>query len=180
VLAPRHALGGLLAALCALALVACGGDSEDGGTFDQSDFPFTFEYPDGFQVTDDVTINRQLGNGADAQAAVALDDDDLIILQSFTLKAEINESNLDVIQKELTRLLDQVDPGTTLKPTRVAGLLGLTGELSTVPDVEDGHSTLTFFFDGDQEYEINCQSTPDHRDDVDAACTQALDTLKLK
>jgi hypothetical protein len=35
-------------------------------------------------------------------------------------------------------------------------------------------------FDGDQEYQLNCQSTPGERDAVDAACDQAIATLKLK
>jgi hypothetical protein len=109
-----------------------------------------------------------------------VDDDNLIVLQRFTLKVAIDQSNLDLIREQLTRLLDQVDPGTSLEPSKVAGLPALTGELQHVPSVEGGQSKLTFFFDGDQEYLINCQSTPSHRDEVTHACDLALTSLKLK
>ena len=49
-----------------------------------------------------------------------------------------------------------------------------------MPSIEDGESRFTVLFDGDQEYLINCQSTPEHRDEVDEACDEALATLAVK
>ena len=49
-----------------------------------------------------------------------------------------------------------------------------------IPSIEDGQSRLVFLFDGELEYQINCQSTPDGRDEVESACDEALETLTLK
>ena len=178
--AKRHALGGLLAALCALALIACGDGSDGGGTFDESDFPFTFEYPDGFEVADDVTVDQELGAAADATGGVGVDDDDVIIAELFTLKATIDESNLDEARREIGALLSQIGADPSLQQSKVGGLPALTAEDVAVPDLEDGTSDLTFIFNGDQEYLINCQSTPAHSDDVKEACDLALSSFALK
>jgi len=47
----------------------------------------------------------------------------------------------------------------------------------SVPGTEDARSDFTFIFDGDIEYLLNCQSTSEHADEIEAACRQALDTL---
>ncbi len=174
----RHAAGGLVAALCALSIAACG--DSGGGTFDESDLPFTFEYPDGFEVADDVSVSEQLGAAADAQRAVAIDEDNAIILQLFTLNTQIDESDLDAAKREIGGLLSQVNYSGNLEESKVAGLPALTAEGVQVPSVEEGVSNLTFVFNGDQEYLINCQSTPEHRPEVDDACDQALETFTLK
>lgn len=41
---------------------------------------------------------------------------------------------------------------------------------------EEGESRLVALFEGDQEYLLNCQSTPDEREQVDEACEQMLET----
>jgi hypothetical protein len=45
----------------------CGDDDDDAelGTFERDSFPFTFAYPDGFEVRDDVSASQTLGGGAD-------------------------------------------------------------------------------------------------------------------
>jgi hypothetical protein len=174
------AFGGLVAGICALALIACGGDSRDGGTFDQPGLPFTFEYPDGFGVADTLSVDQQLGAAAAAQGAVGLDDDNVILAQLFTLTITIDESNLQVARREIGGLLAQINASPDLRESKVAGLPALTAEDVAVPSVDEGTSDLTFIFDGDQEYLINCQSTPDHRSEVGEACDLALTSFELK
>ncbi len=174
----RHAVPGLAALLCALLLAACG--DSGGGTFDESEFPFTFEYPDGFQVAEDVTLSQELGAAAEATGGVGMDDDNVIIVQLFTLKIAIDESNLDLARREITDLISQIDQSPSLKDSKVGGLPAFTAEDVEVPSLEGGVSDLTFIFDRDQEYLINCQSTPDHRDEVEQACDEALSTFELK
>lgn len=112
---------------------------------------------------------------------LAGDDQDAIIVESFTLQVAVDESNLRLAKREIDGLLAQASPdaGTTTE-TEVAGFPALTASDVPVPGVEGGESDITIIFDGDQEYFINCQSTPDHRDEVADACEQALETLSFE
>lgn len=168
----------LLLALGALSLASCGNESD--GVFDVEGFPFTFEYPDDFEETGDVSFDQQLGASADESAVVGIDDENGIALQRFTLEIAIDESNLNLAKREIDQLIQQVAPDASSQPSQIAGLPALTADKVSIPSVEGGESRLTFFFDGDQEYLINCQSTPDHRSEIDEACELALETLTLK
>jgi hypothetical protein len=164
-----------------LGLSACGGDDEGSdGTFDRDEFPFTFEYPESFEESEDVTLDVSLGSQADATAAVGLDEDNAILVERFTLNRAVDESNLDVAKREIDALLKQVDPAATSEETEVAGLPALTFESLEIPSVEEGESRLAIVFDGDQEYYLNCQSTPAERAQVDEACDLALESFALK
>jgi hypothetical protein len=173
----------LVAVLIAL-LAGCGDDDDDsgsdGGTFDREEFPFTFSYPGGFEVTEDVTVDQALGAQADETLAVGLDQDNILLVQSFTLNIAIDESNLELAKQEIDGLAQQVAPGAESRETEVAGLPAVELEGIEVPTVEDGESTLTAIFDGEQEYFLNCQSTPEHREEVAEACDLALETFALK
>lgn len=171
---------GCLGFLVAVGVGAGCGASGD-GVFDEKNFPFTFEYPGSFSETDDVTVDQDLGGGgADAQHAIVLDESNVIAVQRFTLKVVVDESNLDAAKPEFDALLRQVDPKADSVPTKVAGLPALEFDAIAVPSVEGGESRLIGFFDGDQEYLINCQSTTELREEVEAACDRALQTLELK
>ena len=161
----------------ALALVACGSESE--GTFDHEGFPFTFEYPADFEPADDVDIDTNLGASADEVAAILLTDDDLIALQHFTLQQTINPSNLGAAKREFDRLFQQVDPNVDSQASKVAGIPALTIDQIDVPSIEDGQSRYVALLDGDQEYLINCQWTPAREEEIEQACDMALDTLTL-
>jgi hypothetical protein len=172
----RLLLSGLLA-LGALAVSACGNESD--GVFDAEAFPFTFEYPDGFEETDEVDFNQQLGAEPEASAAVALDEADAIAVQSYALEVAIDRSNLDVARREIDSLVRQADPDLASEPTEIAGRPALTVDVLEVPTIAGAESRLRFVFDGDREYLFNCQSTPEHREEVEAACDQALETLRF-
>jgi hypothetical protein len=172
-------LSALALAACALALAACGGSGDSGPkTFQEDGFAFTFEYPNSWVPSDKATVADQLGASADKTIGIGLDDDDGIILQSYTLNTEITASNLDLAKKELDGLMSQVDPSATGQTGDTAGFPSITYDAVAIPTPTDGESRLVALFQGDQEYLINCQSTPDHRDEVNAACDQALSTLK--
>ena len=52
------------ASITPVGLAGCGDDDDDElATFERDTFPFTFEYPDGFEVTDDVSASQTLGGG---------------------------------------------------------------------------------------------------------------------
>jgi hypothetical protein len=159
-------------------VLGCGEESD--GTFDREGFPFTFDYPESFQETDEVSIDQSLGADADETAAVGLDDDNILLIQVFTLNLAIDESNLNRAKQEIDDLLQQVDPDASSKPGELAGLPTLTVHEIDVPSLDQGKSRLTFLFDGDREYQVNCQFTPDHADEIGEACDQALETFALK
>ena len=167
------------AALAVLTIGACGGtEGESDGTFDRASFPFTFAYPDDFTETTDVTLEQQLGTAADETIGIALDNDNAILVQRFTLQREVGEKDLPLAQREFDRILAAADPD--IAPGRkgdVAGFPSLSYDAIGVPEPEGAESRVTFLFDGDQEYAINCQSAPDDREELEAACDMALGTL---
>ena len=172
----------VLLALCTIGLAACGGsgdDSDGTSTFSDDGFPFTFDYPSDWQFSDDVTIDKQLGaSGADKNVAVGPDDDNGIIVESYTLNRTVDESNLDDAKAELDRLVAQLDPNASGETGDTGGFPSVTIDAVPLTSPEDGESRLVALFDGEQEYLINCQSTPDKRDEVNQACDEALASLQ--
>lgn len=179
----KNALLSAAALLAAVLLLGCGSsdsDSDDSSTFDDEAYPFTFEYPADWSESDDVTLDQQLGNSGEDTRAVGLDDTNGIILQTFQLATEVDDNNIDLAQKELDRLIAQIDSEATSTVGDTAGLPSVTFDSVAVPDPEGAESKIVAIFDGDKEYMINCQSTEDHRDDVAEGCDQALETIELR
>jgi len=166
-------------AILAIGLIGCGDDDSGPSTFEEDGFPFTFEYPGDFEVAEEVTFDQSLGGASDEDVSVNLDEDNGIVLQRITLNQEVTERNLELAKREIDGLLGPVDPDAS--PAQVgetAGFPSLEYESIALTTPEDGESRIFFLFDGDQEYVINCQSTPDEREAVDAACEQMLETLE--
>jgi hypothetical protein len=118
-------------------LPACGDDDDGGGdgnvTFEREGFPFTFEYPDSFELTEDVSVAQTLGGGSDDSVALALDDDNAIIVSRFTLNVEVDESNLAQVKQEADQLFQQVDPSAEAQPGEIAGFPSLSLDAVAVP-----------------------------------------------
>jgi hypothetical protein len=169
----------VLALVAGAALLACG-EEEGDRVFDEEGFPFTFSYPDGFEETGEVTVDQSLGSEADDSIAIGVGENDGIIVQRYELQIAVDESNLDQAQAEFDSLIGQVDPKAGSRTTEIAGLPALEFDAVDVPSIEGAESRFTVLFQGDQEYLINCQSTPEHRETVESACDEALDTLELK
>jgi hypothetical protein len=161
----------------ALALGACGGGGD--GRFEADGFAITFEYPDDFEESDDVTISEQRGSRAEESRAVGLDEDNGIIVQRYALERSINQDNLNLAKAEFDALVEALSPDAAKgKATEIAGLPALRYPNVPVRTIEDGRSRLIVLFDGRTEYLINCQSTPDKRAEVEEACDMALNTLR--
>ncbi len=168
------------ACLLVLGAFALGCGEESDGVFDEEAFPFTFEYPADFEESEDPTVSQQLGVDADETAAIGIDDDNGILVQTFTLRAPVDESNLDQAKREIDALVQQVDPGVSSTTDTVAGLPALVISDLAVPSMEGGESRLVVVFEGDQQYFLNCQSTPEQRAEMAEACDQAVATFSLK
>lgn len=168
----------LVGAALVVAVVVSGGGGD--GTFDDEAYPFTFEYPGDWEESDDVTLDQELGSSGLDRRAVALDDTNGIIIERFELNIEVDEDNIDLAKDELDGLLTGIDSDADGQVGETAGFPSVTYENVSVPVPEGAESKIVALFDGDQEYMLNCQSTEDHRDEVDEGCQQALDTLEPK
>lgn len=168
----------LVLALTALGLGACGGSD---GRFEEDGFAITFEYPEDFEESSDVTINQQQGAEAEESLGVGLDSDNGIIVQRYGLERGIDEENLDLAKAEFDGLMENLAPGAPEgETTELAGLPALRYTDVPVGSVEGGRSRLIVLFDGRTEYLINCQSTPEKRGEVEDACDRAVATLERK
>ena len=175
------AIGCLGVLVAALGLGSCGGsDSESSGPgiFENDAYPFTFEYPSSFQPSESVKLNENLGGATENNIALALDNQNGIILQTARLNVAVTKANLDAAKREFDALVGKADPSASGEPTEVATFPALEYRPIAVDSIPDGESVITFLFHGRDEFVINCQSTPDHRSEIDAACDQALSTLR--
>jgi ABC-type glycerol-3-phosphate transport system substrate-binding protein len=176
----------LLFALLALGLAACGSDSGGSSdsttastsTFEEDGFGITFEYPSDWTLEDDVSIDSELGSSANDIKAVGIDDSNGIIVESYTLNQEVTSDNIDAAKSELDNLIKSVDPNASGTTGETGGFPSVTFEEVPLTTPTDGQSTLVAVFDQDSEYLINCQSTPDHRDEVQSACDQAIASVQ--
>jgi hypothetical protein len=182
----------LILALAALTAVGCGGDGEDEGgdgggggavateTFDSDEIGVTFQYPEDFEQRDDVDFSRSAGSSAAATAGVGLDETNVIAVQRFDLATEVTDGNLARVKREADALFSQLagEPADG-EETEVAGLPALEYDLQ-LEEPADAETRAVAIFDGSVQYLLNCQSTPDGRQRIDAACERALDTLQVE
>jgi hypothetical protein len=164
-------------ALAALAFAACGEDEPN--RFEEEGFAISFEYPDDFEETDDVTLSEQRGSRAEESRALGLDEDNGIIVQRYRLQRSIDETSLDAAKAEFDELVSELAPDAPAgQKTEIGGLPALSYTDVPVTDPANAESRLIVLFDGSTEYLINCQSTPDKRDQMNEACDMAVDTLE--
>jgi hypothetical protein len=62
--------------------------------------------------------------------------------------------------------------------TEVGGLPAVRYEPVPLDDPAQGESRLVYLFDQAVEYQVNCQSTPKMRTELNAACDQVLATMR--
>ena len=173
--------GPLLIAALAVAAAGCGDDSGGDKAFDDPSFALTFEYPAEFEFADDVSAGTRVGGTAKGESkGIRLDDKNGIVLQQFDLNTEVTEANLERVKPELDRVVGQAAGGTVAgRRTTAGGLPGYEYELD-VSKPAAARSRLVVLFDEKTEYTLNCQSTKEKRVEVEKACRQALDTLKVR
>ena len=165
--------------LVVLALVAgCGDSDDDPQMFDEDGFAITFEYPGDFERTEDVKLTQTAGD-AEKTVALAKSEDNAIFVQRYSLNRAVTDKDAKAVQEELDSVLSEL-AGTdvTGKQIEVGGPLAFRYEIAELETPEDGSSTIVAVFDGTTEYFINCQSVPDGRDELEAACERAIDTLE--
>jgi hypothetical protein len=160
------------------ATAACGGGDGDGTeTFEEEGFAFTFEYPSSLEETSDVSYSSTAGGAAEDARALGLDDRNAIVVSRYRLNVAVTAENVDQVKPEADDLISGL-AGTELsgKQVQIGGFPGFEYTFD-LEDPPEGRSRFFLLFDGKIEYTLNCQSTPDKRDELQAACRQAVDTL---
>ncbi|MEA2826348.1 MAG: hypothetical protein QOG43_787 [Actinomycetota bacterium] len=175
----------LLVAVAVVAMVGCGGGGGSGSdqatiTFEDERFGITFDYPDDFRLGEVTDVVRTAGGSSTATQGVGIDDDNAIFLSRYELSTEVGKDNLDEVQTELDGVVRElVGKDVSGRRTKVGGLIAFTYDGLDVTPPTAGRSDLLFVFDGDVQYQLNCQSTPTHRSRMDDACNLARDTLSV-
>ncbi len=171
----------LLAALAFLTVAGCGGGGGgDDKTFDVASIGITFKHPAKFKPITNVKFAQQAGAKPTARAGVALDDVNAIIVSRYALNVTIDQNNIARYKGEVDKVISSL-AGKSVSGRAVehGGMPGYEYVIS-LNDPPNGQSRMTVLFDQATEYLINCQSTPGKRDDVEAACRHALDSLRRR
>jgi hypothetical protein len=167
----------LIGAALVLGSAACGGGDE---AFDADGIGVTFKYPSDFKPIKNISFGQSAGADAAARGGVSVDAVNAIIVSRYDLKATIDKDNLAKFKHEVDDVIAKL-AGRPVSGREVeyGGLPGYEYSIS-LRKPPNGLSRLVVLFDQTTEYLINCQSTPDKRDQVEEACRKALDTLDRK
>jgi hypothetical protein len=168
----------VLAFLVGLVAAGCGGGDGGPKTFNDADFAITFQYPASFEELEDVSIASTAGAASKETRALGLNEQNVILVDRYDLRIEVTKENLADVKPEVDQVVSQA-AGQELsgEEIEVGGLPGY----EYIFDLEDPPEARTRFlvlFHGATEYALNCQSTPQQRDEVDAACRLVTDTLE--
>ena len=171
-----------LAAVAAV-LAGCGGSKNaapgpEPGSFRQSGFDITFDYPKDLIQTTELKFGTRAGSADAGRAAVGIDRDNMILVSRYDLRRPVTTANVGTVKPEVDGVIQQL-AGTPMDGARidVGGLPGYRYRVP-LPAPAGGVSRLYVLFDQKVEYFLNCQSTPESRDRLDQACDRALDTLR--
>ncbi len=180
-LSPVPILPKLAGPLLVLALVAGCGGSDEPKTFDENGFAISFRYPGDLERTEDVDIAQSAGQASET-VALASSSDNAIFVQRYDLQRSVTPEDGPAVKEELDSVLADL-AGSSLEGERIdveGAALAFRYEIPRLSEPEDGRSTIVALFEGDVEYFLNCQSVPDGREELDEACDQAIDTLRIK
>lgn len=187
-----RALPALLVA-AAFAAGCGGGDEEEGSssepeaaqpstetneTFSEEGFDIAFEYPEDFEVLEDVQFSQSAGVPAANTTGVGLDGTNLLAVQRFDLNTKVTDQNFQAVKKEADQVFSQAaGEQVSGEETEVAGLPALQYDV-TIDAAEDIQTRAIAIFDGNTEYLLNCQSGAEQREVIEAACDLALETYE--
>ncbi len=168
-------------ALAVTALAAgCGGDEK----FATSTYPFTFEYPSGWKATRNAAFVYGAGAGERSVAVQFKAPDDQVVVTQYKLQKTL-PPGIVANQKEVDRIVRKLakQSGGTATDARAVKYGGLPGYQYVIEYTTGGkqlRNTITFLFSGNDEFQVNCQSSTENRDVVDEGCDKVLSTLKFE
>lgn len=168
-------------AACGLAALATGcGSPIDSGSFSSDSYPFSFDYPSNW------TLSQSRPAGADhGTVTVALREPlDQVQLTSFTMKKEIPKGE-NANQNEVDAIVDRIAKAENGKAGKARAVeygdangyqYTLSYPASSSVSLK---SRLTMLFSGATQVSINCQSSPENRKELSDGCDKILESIKL-
>jgi hypothetical protein len=184
----RASLAAVVAAV-ALLLAGCGGSGDSGGsgdggggngekTFSDDRFALTFSYPDDLRSGEITSVDKAVGT-SEADVAIGLDSDNLITISKFELNAPVTSANIATAASEGDGVIAElVGHPVHGEVTEIAGLPAVSYEAIPLDEPAQGESRMLFVFDNKDQYQIDCQSTPEKRAELHAACDHVLGSLR--
>jgi hypothetical protein len=119
----RHGvvLIGLVAAAAALA--GCGGSKSaapepKSGSFRQSGFDITFDYPKDLIQTTQLKFGTRAGSADAARAAVGIDRDNMILVSRYDLRRPVTTANVGAVKPEVDGVIRQLAGSHGRRPHR--------------------------------------------------------------
>lgn len=167
----------------AVVIAGCGGASESGTgvgdkTFSDHRFALTFSYPD--ILTPEEVSDVAFSNGeAEARAALALDTHNAVVLSKYTINLPVTSTNIAAVAPQFDEAVaEAVGRPVRGEITDVGGLPAVRYGAIPIEQPAQGESQLLFVFDQRDEYQLNCQSTPEERTRLNEACARVMATLR--
>jgi len=117
---------------------------------------------------------------------VGIDGENVAIVQTYRTLVAINSGDLDLAKQQTESLLRgmsgqgvQILEGPA--PTAVGGFPGFAYRVSALtPQGTHVDSRVVFAFSGTTEYFLNCQSTPQHRAEIESGCDLIIQTFSVR
>jgi len=153
-------------------------------TFSAPGMAIHFEYPAGFHAVALAPSRRTAGNNSRAtHSAVALGAYDLLIVSRYpNLKYPVTAANITAVKPQFDAVIGQV------LGRHVSGRVGTAGGLPAIFWPREPVAGLPVSatvmivnaFVGKDEYELQCQATPQHLGAIKAACQEMIATLTTR
>lgn len=179
----KLAAAALMLCIYGLTLAGCGASGSK--EFSESGYPFSFDYPGTWTLTRSANTNVGATGTGLHSVAVALEEPfnqatiaDYKIKKTLPAGVNGNKTEVDRIVKALTR--DARGSASDGKAVKYGGIPGYQYTLKYAGGEGVSLSNkLTFLFRGQDEFQINCQSTSDHTNEMNDGCDEILKSLKF-
>lgn len=179
---PVKAILATVVAITALATTGCGGGGEK--QFTTPTYPFSFSYPDGWTLTRNAAFNYGSGSGERSVSATLKSPHDQVTITQYKLRKTL-PPGVNGNQREVDRIVARLTAQAkgTASDSKTVEYGGIPGYEYVVeyeaPDKTILRNKLVFLFKGKDEFQVNCQSSPKNREELEKGCAQVLDTLKI-
>jgi len=168
------------AAVAAAALAACGSSGASGSadtkTFRQPGMAITFRYPSALRNGDITSMHLHVGAGEALRRAVALDHDNALLVEKYTVKIPTTKANIPVLEKATDEVV------TALYHRQLAGTRTTLNGIPAItypPGPTSGTtSEVSYVFLDHGAYELDCQWNARHAAEIKRACRQMKATIR--
>lgn len=177
----RRITATLLAAVIVAAASGCGGSGNQ--SFSAAGYPFTFNFPSSWTLTRGAGSDDSGGSALRTVTVALKQPFDQASISQYRLKKKLPsgvngyQPEVDRVVKRLTR--EAGGSAGDAKVVKYGGLPGYQYVLSYSSGGQKLQNQLTFLFQGENEFLIGCQSSPDKRNEMSDGCEQILESIEF-